>query len=373
MNKKISLIFFLTIILKPIFTKIAFPLCSIKKFSKIVSTAECDSFGQHILSPFHHFESYFIIITILTYIMWYFGYINFDNLDLKSVFDNKVFKKIMPKSTTVNNIKIKNIFSLRNIKIFFNLLLLFIPFVNLIYVILIFKKYRKWLKNEIISQSKINKILTIILIFTLTVVWTFSYIDKPQLLLGIPAGILIVYHMPRIIAYVLLNRLSISNITKTYNKTLTVLMLLFFIPLFFGIFTIILLYIPISKNHYWVLAGGLLFYAVLYVLYRFKKNTDNLTSNKFVLEKVTFNPDSMKRFFKLSLILFVLIIAWDIIANLNNFKAVFIFVFVALILFSFLLGFIVQLFKTKWTILGTTNNWLIVWCVSVIINIIILF
>jgi hypothetical protein len=120
MKKRISLIFFLTIILKPIFTKIAFPLCSLNKFSKIASTAECDSFGQHILSPFHHFESYFIIITILTYVMWYIGYLNFDNLDLKSAFDNKVFNKVIPKSININKSKINNIFSLRNIKILFS-------------------------------------------------------------------------------------------------------------------------------------------------------------------------------------------------------------------------------------------------------------
>ena len=141
MKKRISLIFFLTIILKPIFTKIAFPLCSLKKFSKIASTAECDSFGQHILSPFHHFESYFIIITILTYVMWYIGYINFENLSLKSSFDNKVFNKLIPKSININKSKIENIFSKRNFKIFFSLLLLFIPLVNLIYAIVIYKIY----------------------------------------------------------------------------------------------------------------------------------------------------------------------------------------------------------------------------------------
>ena len=35
-------------------------------------------------------------------------------------------------------------------------------------------------------------------------------------------GILILYHIPRIIAYILLHRLSIVDVTKTYNKTITV-------------------------------------------------------------------------------------------------------------------------------------------------------
>ena len=242
MNKKISLIFFLTIILKPIFTKIAFPLCEIgdfftdssggiKRLIKRVSTAECDSFGQHILSPFYHFEFYFIIITILTYLMWYFGYINFDNIDQKRAFKNNILNNLIPKSINLNKIKINNIFSLRNIKIFFSLLLLFIPAINIIYVIIIYKKYRKWLKNEIISQTKLNKVLTIILIFTFTGVNIYRYSNEPQLLLGIPMGILILYHIPRIIAYILLHRLSIVDVTKTYNKTITVinvLMLLIF-------------------------------------------------------------------------------------------------------------------------------------------------
>lgn len=370
MNKRISLIFFLTIILKPIFTKIAFPLCSLKKFSKIVSTAECDSFGQHILSPFHHFESYFIIITILTYVMWYFGYINFDKLTLKSAFDNKVFNKVIPKSININKIKIKSIFSLRNIKIFFSLLLLFIPLANVIYVIVIYKKYKRWLKNEIISQTKFNKVLTIILIFTYSGSFIYQFGYEPQLLLGIPGGILIIYHMPRIFAYVLLHSLSIADVTKTYNKTITVLMLLYFAPIFLGMILIIIVKFSIPTTHLWFLAAGLFLYTGLYLLYRLRKNTNSLTTNQFILEKVNFNPDSMKRFFKLSLILLVLMLTYEIVSsNPDKFNAVFIMVFMVFIIISFLLGFVVQLFKPKWTILGTTNNWLIAWCVSVIINI----
>ena len=373
MKKRISLIFFLTIILKPIFTKIAFPLCSLKKFSKILSTAECDSFGQHILSPFHHFESYFIIITILTYVMWYMGYINFDKLALKSAFDNKVFNKAIPKSIDINKIKIKNIFSLRNIKIFFSLLLLFIPLANVIYVIVIFKKYKVWLKNEIISQTKLNKVLTLILIFTYTGAYIFSYSYEPQLLLGIPMAILLYYHMPRIFAYTLLNRLPISDFTKTYNQTLTIIMLLVIAPVFLLMTVIILSTFSIPSIHYWLFVGALFLYTGLYALYSFRKNSNSLILNQSILQKFTFNLDSINRFFKLSLILFVLMLAWDIIANFNNFNAVFIIVFIVIIIISLLLGFIVQLFKTKWTLIGTTNNWLIVWCVSVCINIIILF
>ena len=373
MKKRISLIFFLTIILKPIFTKIAFPLCSLKKFSKILSTAECDSFGQHILSPFHHFESYFIIITILTYVMWYMGYINFDKLALKSAFDNKVFNKAIPKSIDINKIKIKNIFSLRNIKIFFSLLLLFIPLANVIYVIVIFKKYKVWLKNEIISQTKLNKVLTLILIFTYTGAYIFSYSYEPQLLLGIPMAILLYYHMPRIFAYTLLNRLPISDFTKTYNQTLTIIMLLVIAPVFLLMTVIILSTFSIPSIHYWLFVGVLFLYTGLYALYSFRKNSNSLILNQSILQKFTFNLDSINRFFKLSLILFVLMLAWDIIANFNNFNAVFIIVFIVIIIISLLLGFIVQLFKTKWTLIGTTNNWLIVWCVSVCINIIILF
>ena len=371
MNKRISLIFVLTIILKPIATYFIFPVC-LKSRNGSRKLYECyNYFSEHIFNVFYHFEFYILLSAIITYFFWYFGYINFDNLDLKSAFDNKVFNKVIPKSININKSKIKNIFSLRNIKIFFSLLLLFVPIVNLIYVIVIYKKYKRWLKNEIISQSKLNKVLTIILIFTVTAGWIYSYSYEPQLLLGIPAGILIYYHIPRIIAYILLYRLSIYNITKTYNKTLTVLLLLFLAPLYLLMIVTILTVFPIPTIHYWFLACGLFLYAGLYLLYRLRKNTNSLTTNQFILQKVNFNPDSMKRFFKLSLILFVLMLAWDIIANFNNFNAVFIMVFIVFIIISFLLGFVVQLFKAKWTFLGTTNNWLITWCVSVIINIII--
>ena len=129
----------------------------------------------------------------------------------------------------------------------------------------------------------------------------------------------------------------------------------------------------IPSIHYWLFVGVLFLYTGLYALYSFRKNSNSLILNQSILQKFTFNLDSINRFFKLSLILFVLMLAWDIIANFNNFNAVFIIVFIVIIIISLLLGFIVQLFKTKWTLIGTTNNWLIVWCVSVCINIIILF
>tara|TARA_B100001094_G_C18037299_1_gene723199 strand:- start:37 stop:966 length:930 start_codon:yes stop_codon:yes gene_type:complete len=305
--------------------------------------------------------------------MWYIGYINFDKLTLKSAFDNKVFNKLIPKSININKSKIENIFSKRNFKIFFSLLLLFIPLVNLIYAIVIYKKYKRWLKNEIISQTKLNKVLTLILIFTFTGSFIYQYSYEPQLLLGIPAGILLYYHMPRIFAYTLLNRLLISDFTKTYNQTLTIIMLLIIAPVFLLMTVIILSAFSIPSTHYWLFAGILFLYAGLYALYSFRKNSNSLIINQSILQKLTFNLDSMNRFFKLSFILFVLIIAWDIIANFNNFNAVFIIVFILFIVISLLLGFIVQLFKTKWTLIGTTNNWLIAWCISVCINIIILF
>ena len=113
----------------------------------------------------------------------------------------------------------------KKLYIFFSLVLLFVPFINLIFVFVIFKKYIRWLKNEIISQSKLNKFLTIILVFTFIGRMVYQYSYEPQILLGGMLLILLYYHIPRIIAYILLNRLSISNITKAYNKTLTVLLL----------------------------------------------------------------------------------------------------------------------------------------------------
>ena len=372
MNKRISLIFVLTIILKPIATYFIFPVC-LKSRSGSRKLYECyNYFSEHIFNVFYHFEFYIVLSVIITYFFWYFNYINFDNLDLKGTFDNKVFNKLMPKSINTNKIKIKNIFSLRNIKIFFSLLLLFIPLANVIYVIVIYKKYKGWLKNEIISQTKFNKVLTIILIFTYTGSYIYQYSYELQLLLGIPMGILIIYHMPRIFAYVLLHSLSIADVTKTYNKTLTVLMLLYLVPILLAMTLIIIATFSIPTTHLWFLAAGLFLYTGLYLLYRLRKNTNSLTTNQFILEKVNFNPDSMKRFFKISLILLVLILAYEIVSSHpDKFNAVFIMVFIVLIIISFLLGFVVQLFKTKWTFLGTTNNWLIAWCVSAIINIII--
>lgn len=370
MKKRISLIFVLTIILKPIATYFIFPVCL--EIIRGRTIYRCyNVFSEHIFNVFYHFEFYILISVIITYFFWYFNYINFENLDLKSAFNNKVFNKVMPKSININKIKIKNIFSLRNIKIFFSLLLLFMPLANVIYVIVIYKKYKRWLKNEIISQTKFNKVLTIILIFTYTGSYIYQYSYEPQLLLVIPMGILIIYHMPRIIAYILLHRLFISDFTKTYNKTLTVLILLNLVPILLVMTLNIIVTFSIPKTHLWFLAGGVFLYTGLYLLYRLRKNTNSLITNQFILQKVNFNTDSMKRFFKISLILFVLMLAWDIIRNFNNFNAVFIMGFMVFIIFSFLLGFVVQLFKTKWTFLGTTNNWLITWCVSAIINIII--
>lgn len=112
--KKISLIFFLTIITKPIFTKIAFPLCFIRNdgFDEIKSTSACDSFGKHILNPFHHFESYLILASIFTFLMWYFGYINFNDLRLNNTIKNLQVKL----NSIIKNLQVKfgrfNIFGL---------------------------------------------------------------------------------------------------------------------------------------------------------------------------------------------------------------------------------------------------------------------
>ena len=46
--------------------------------------------------------------------------------------------------------------------------------------------------------------------------------------------------------------------------------------------------------------------------------------------------------------------------------------FIFLTVISLILGFIIKLFSSKWNTVGTAKNWMLLWCVSAIINIIIL-
>ena len=224
--KKISLIFFLTIITKPIFTKIAFPLCFIRNdgFDKIKSTSVCDSFGKHILNPFHHFESYLILASIFTYLMWYFGYINFNDLRLNN---------------TIKNLRVK--------------------------------------LNSIIKslQVKLNSI--------------------------------------------------IKSLQVKFGR--------------FNIFGLI-------------------------------KKTSFETKEKLPEYKSKGISKSTENFYKVWLIFLFIILLWDLIGF--GFTGGGFIIFIVFTLLSFFLAFFIQLFSPKWTTVGTAKNWIILWCVSACINILII-
>ncbi len=110
-NKKdLSLIIFLSIILKPFFNKLAFPFyAKTVRGNLILSTDQ--TISRHISEIFHHSESYIILFIIITFIFWYLG-----RIEIKNPFESKSNVKGNPilsktdseiKSEKPKNVKLK--------------------------------------------------------------------------------------------------------------------------------------------------------------------------------------------------------------------------------------------------------------------------
>ena len=96
------------------------------------------------------------------------------------------------------------------------------------------------------------------------------------------------------------------------------------------------------------------------------ENTSKINEDKKVKN---YNDESVASFFKVSMVLLGLLLAIDLVFGYSG-TGFMTFIFLTVI--SLILGFIIQLFSSKWNTVGTAKNWMLLWCVSAIINIIIL-
>ena len=241
MNKRISLIFVFTIILKPIATYFIFPVCLKIRMGRTLY--ECyNVFSEHIIKVFYHFEFYIVISAIITYFFWYFNYINFEEFSKIKINNHKI---------NLNNIKSviykQNKLIIAIIILFFVIAIYFIFPLLLGYLLVFVPPYSfYWLrKNKNIKLSSD----TVLLLVILGIISLFFYeatsrgiagIDGWYDILKYPLVFLLlpsyVYFLSGIFCY-LFNRNKVT--TKLIDKHARIWILFFSCVMIYGFFNAI--------------------------------------------------------------------------------------------------------------------------------------
>ena len=238
MRKRISLIFVLTIILKPFATYFITPFCDSDRF--------CikDTFEEHLFSVFYHFEFYIIISAIITYFFWYFEYINFEKFAKIKINNHKM---TLTKIKSFINQNKKNKFVLPSIILFFIIgILLMSPDIILSLLLLLGPYSFYWLRKNKNIKLSLDTFVFLVILGIISVFFYeatsrgFSAVDDWGDLLVYPLIFILfpsyTYFLSGILCY-LFNRNKVS--TKLIDKHARIWILFFSCVMIYGFFNAI--------------------------------------------------------------------------------------------------------------------------------------